>query len=77
MILHLRDVNDNPPRLVTDYPTFFCYPVMGGERALIQATDDDEQWFFSTLTFSLVDDMNTRNNWEISKANGKLIKLLL
>ncbi|XP_054048796.1 cadherin-17 isoform X1 [Rissa tridactyla] len=70
VILHLRDVNDNPPRLVTDYPTFFCYPVMGGERALIQATDDDEQWFFSTLTFSLVDDMNTRNNWEISKANA-------
>ncbi|NXY71477.1 CAD17 protein, partial [Glareola pratincola] len=70
VVLHLRDVNDNPPRLVTDYPTFFCHPVMGGERAFIQATDDDEQWFFSTFTFSLVDDMNTRNNWEISKVNA-------
>ncbi|NWU58966.1 CAD17 protein, partial [Dromas ardeola] len=69
VILRLRDVNDNPPWLVTDYPTFFCHPVMGGERAFIQATDDDEQQFFSAFTFSLVDDMNTRNNWEISKVN--------
>ncbi|NXV44784.1 CAD17 protein, partial [Uria aalge] len=70
VVLHLRDVNDNPPRLVMDHPPFFCYPVMGGERALIQATDDDEQWVFSAFTFSLVDDMNTRNNWEISKVNA-------
>ncbi|XP_075599832.1 cadherin-17 [Balearica regulorum gibbericeps] len=69
-ILHLRDVNDNPPRLAMDYPPFFCYPLSGGERTLIQATDDDEQRYFSTLTFSLVDGMNTENNWEISKVNA-------
>ncbi|XP_009484893.2 cadherin-17 [Pelecanus crispus] len=66
LVLHLRDVNDNPPRLAMDYPPFFCYPLSGGERSVIQATDADEH---STFTFSLTDDMNTRNNWDISKVN--------
>ncbi|NWR73389.1 CAD17 protein, partial [Centropus unirufus] len=70
LVLHLRDVNDNPPRLRMDYPPFFCYPLSGGERALIEATDDDKQWYFSTFSFSLADDMNTRNNWAISKVNA-------
>ncbi|NXC49567.1 CAD17 protein, partial [Penelope pileata] len=68
--LRLQDVNDNPPRLNMDYPTFFCYPLSGGQRALIRATDDDEQKFYSTITFSLKDDIDTRNNWEISKVNA-------
>ncbi|XP_032531600.1 cadherin-17 [Chiroxiphia lanceolata] len=70
LILHLQDVNDNLPYLVKDNPAFFCYPVRGGERTLIQATDADEQWFYSKFTFSLADDINTRNNWEISKVNA-------
>ncbi|NXN74963.1 CAD17 protein, partial [Himantopus himantopus] len=69
-VLHLNDVNDNPPLLVMENPPFFCHPLSGGEKALIQATDDDEQRFYSSFTFSLVDDMNTRNNWEISKVNA-------
>lgn len=77
LILHLRDVNDNYPQIATDYPTFFCYPVSGGERTLIQATDADEQFFYSKFTFSLADEMNARNNWEISKFNGKLIQPFL
>ncbi|NWI42670.1 CAD17 protein, partial [Picathartes gymnocephalus] len=70
LILHLRDVNDNRPQIAMDYPTFFCYPVSGGERTLIQATDADEQFFYSKFTFSLADEMNARNNWEISKFNA-------
>ncbi|XP_053839432.1 cadherin-17 [Vidua macroura] len=70
LVLHLRDVNDNYPQIATDYPTFFCYPVSGGERTLIQATDADEQFFYSKFTFSLADEMNARNNWEISKFNA-------
>ncbi|XP_030122284.4 cadherin-17 [Taeniopygia guttata] len=70
LILHLRDVNDNYPQIATDYPTFFCYPVSGGERTLIQATDADEQFFNSKFTFSLANEMNARNNWEISKFNA-------
>ncbi|NXX14057.1 CAD17 protein, partial [Podargus strigoides] len=69
-ILNLRDVNDNPPHLAMDYPPFFCHPLTGGEKALIEATDPDKQWYFSTFTFSLADDTNTRNNWEISKVNA-------
>ncbi|NXT62148.1 CAD17 protein, partial [Chaetops frenatus] len=70
LTLHLRDVNDNRPQIAMDYPTFFCYPVSGGERTLIKATDADEQFFYSKFTFSLADEMNTRNNWEISKFNA-------
>ncbi|NXA33581.1 CAD17 protein, partial [Eudromia elegans] len=69
-IMNLKDVNDNPPRLDMNYSPFFCHPLVGGERTLIQATDDDEQRFYSTFTFSLKDDVNTRNNWEISKINS-------
>uniref|UniRef100_A0A663N1G6 Cadherin-17 n=1 Tax=Athene cunicularia TaxID=194338 RepID=A0A663N1G6_ATHCN len=69
-ILHLSDVNDNPPLLAMDYPPFFCHPLSGGERAFIQADDADEQLWYSTFTFSLADDVNTRNNWEITKANA-------
>ncbi|NXU60253.1 CAD17 protein, partial [Horornis vulcanius] len=70
LVLHLSDVNDNPPQIDTDYPTFFCYPVSGGETTLIKATDADEQLFYSKFTFSLADEMNARNNWEISKLNA-------
>ncbi|NWY53575.1 CAD17 protein, partial [Chionis minor] len=70
LTLRLKDVNDNPPRLVMDYPPFFCYPIVGGEKAFIQATDDDKQLYFPQFTFSLADDMNARNNWEISRVNG-------
>uniref|UniRef100_A0A8B9FZM6 Cadherin 17 n=1 Tax=Amazona collaria TaxID=241587 RepID=A0A8B9FZM6_9PSIT len=70
LTLQLLDVNDNPPQLATDYTNFFCHPLSGGEKALIQATDADEQHYYSTFTFSLADDMNTRNSWEISKVNA-------
>uniref|UniRef100_A0A8C0HQB4 Cadherin-17 n=1 Tax=Buteo japonicus TaxID=224669 RepID=A0A8C0HQB4_9AVES len=63
------DVNDNPPVLAMDYPPFFCHPLRGGEQALIQAADADEQLNYPTFTFSLADDMNARNNWKISKIN--------
>ncbi|NWY10511.1 CAD17 protein, partial [Aphelocoma coerulescens] len=70
LILRLRDVNDNRPQLAMDYPAFFCYPVSGGERTLIQATDADEHFFYSKFTFSLANEMNTGNNWAISTFNA-------
>ncbi|NXB47535.1 CAD17 protein, partial [Leucopsar rothschildi] len=70
LVLQLRDVNDNHPHIATDNPTFFCYPVSGGERTLIQATDADELFFYSKFTFSLPDEANTRSNWQISKYNA-------
>ncbi|NXI79520.1 CAD17 protein, partial [Rhipidura dahli] len=70
LTLHLRDVNDNPPQLAMDYPTFFCYPVSGGERTLIKAIDADEHLYNARFTFSLVNEMNVRNNWEISTHNA-------
>lgn len=76
-MLQLLDVNDNLPQIATDYPTFFCYPVRGGEKTLIQAIDADELPLFPKFTFSLADEMNARNNWEVSKFNGKLMKPFL
>ncbi|PKK34448.1 cadherin 17, LI cadherin (liver-intestine) [Columba livia] len=70
LTLQLKDVNDNPPLLATDNPAFFCHPVSGGERTIIQATDADKQWYYSTFTFSLADDRNAIDNWEISKVNA-------
>ncbi|XP_068020394.1 cadherin-17 [Melanerpes formicivorus] len=70
LVLHLKDVNDNPPGLDTDNPPFFCYPLSGGERALIKAVDADQLWWFSTFTFTLADDLHTRSNWELSKVNA-------
>ncbi|NXP29580.1 CAD17 protein, partial [Scytalopus superciliaris] len=70
LILHLQDVNDNRPNLAMDSPAFFCYPVYGGEKTLIRAIDADELMFYSKFTFSLADDMNAKNNWEISKVNA-------
>ncbi|NXW65491.1 CAD17 protein, partial [Eurystomus gularis] len=70
LVLNLHDVNDNPPQLAMDNPPFFCHPLRGGEKAFIQALDADKQWYFSTFTFSLANDMNARNNWEISKVNA-------
>ncbi|NXD92897.1 CAD17 protein, partial [Chaetorhynchus papuensis] len=70
LTLHLRDVNDNPPQLAMDYPAFFCYPVRGGERTLIRATDADEHLYYARFTFSLANEMNARNNWEISTYNA-------
>ncbi|NWI62719.1 CAD17 protein, partial [Todus mexicanus] len=70
LVLYLRDVNDNPPRLAMDNPPFFCHPVSGGERTFIQVVDDDEQHFFSTFSISVADDSNARNDWEITKING-------
>ncbi|NXG16849.1 CAD17 protein, partial [Grallaria varia] len=70
LTLHLLDVNDNLPRIATDSLVFFCYPVYGGEKAFIKAIDADEHLFYPKFTFSLADDMNTRNNWEISKVNA-------
>ncbi|NXF85279.1 CAD17 protein, partial [Eubucco bourcierii] len=70
LVLHLSDVNDNPPQLDTDNPPFFCYPLSGGERALIQAVDADKLWWYSSFSFSLADNLHTRSNWEISKFNA-------
>ncbi|NXD32882.1 CAD17 protein, partial [Copsychus sechellarum] len=70
LVLQLRDVNDNRPQIATDNPTFFCYPVSGGEKTLIQAIDADELFFYSKFTFSIANEMNARNYWEISKYNA-------
>uniref|UniRef100_A0A8C8RU58 Cadherin 17 n=1 Tax=Pelusios castaneus TaxID=367368 RepID=A0A8C8RU58_9SAUR len=70
LTLHIKDVNDNPPRLAKDNFLFFCHPLHGGERAEIVATDDDEQMYAPEFTFSLGDGENIKSTWEISRING-------
>ncbi|XP_067391886.1 cadherin-17 [Emydura macquarii macquarii] len=69
-ILHIKDVNDNPPQLAKDYFIFFCHPLRGGERAEIEATDNDEQPHSPEFTFSLDGGENIKSAWDISRING-------
>lgn len=68
--LYIKDVNDNPPRIVKGDSLFFCHPLQNGVKAEIQATDDDEQLYFPNFTFSLGGDENVQNVWEISRIDG-------
>ncbi|XP_019351239.1 cadherin-17 [Alligator mississippiensis] len=72
-ILHIRDVNDNAPRLARNYSLFFCHPLSGGEGAQIEATDDDEH--DPEFTFSIEGDENIKRNWGISRINGTHVYL--
>ncbi|KAH1178162.1 cadherin-17 [Mauremys mutica] len=69
-IIHIKDVNDNPPRLAKGNHLFFCHPLRGGERAEIQATDDDEQLYPPEFTFSLGGSENIKSDWEIYRIDG-------
>ncbi|KAM9165650.1 cadherin-17 [Pangshura tecta] len=69
-IIHIKDVNDNPPRLAKGNHLFFCHPLSGGVRAEIQATDDDEQLYPPEFTFSLGGGENIKSDWEISRIDG-------
>ncbi|XP_039378955.1 cadherin-17 [Mauremys reevesii] len=69
-IIHIKDVNDNPPRLAKGNNLFFCHPLRGGVRAEIQATDDDEQLYPPEFTFSLGGGENIKSDWEISRIDG-------
>uniref|UniRef100_A0A8C0FZE1 Cadherin-17 n=1 Tax=Chelonoidis abingdonii TaxID=106734 RepID=A0A8C0FZE1_CHEAB len=69
-IIHIKDVNDNPPRLAKGNHLFFCHPLRGGVKAEIQATDDDEQLYPPELAFSLGGSENIKSDWEISRIDG-------
>uniref|UniRef100_A0A7M4E269 Cadherin 17 n=1 Tax=Crocodylus porosus TaxID=8502 RepID=A0A7M4E269_CROPO len=72
-ILHIRDVNDNAPRLAKNYSLFFCHPLSGREHAQIEATDDDEH--DPEFTFSIGGDENIKRNWGIFRINGTHVDL--
>uniref|UniRef100_A0A8C4VJR3 Cadherin 17 n=1 Tax=Gopherus evgoodei TaxID=1825980 RepID=A0A8C4VJR3_9SAUR len=69
-MIHIKDVNDNPPRLAKGNHLFFCHPLRGGVKAEIQATDDDEQLYPPEFTFSLGGSENIKSDWEISRTDG-------
>ncbi|XP_050796759.1 cadherin-17 isoform X2 [Gopherus flavomarginatus] len=69
-IMHIKDVNDNPPRLAKGNHLFFCHPLRGEVKAEIQATDDDEQLYPPEFTFSLGGGENIKSDWEISRIDG-------
>uniref|UniRef100_A0A8D0HD56 Cadherin 17 n=1 Tax=Sphenodon punctatus TaxID=8508 RepID=A0A8D0HD56_SPHPU len=62
LILHLKDVNDNPPSLVKN-SIFFCYPLSGGEKIEIEATDPDEHRLYPKFIFSLGGGETIQNDW--------------
>ncbi|XP_029447553.1 cadherin-17 isoform X2 [Rhinatrema bivittatum] len=74
--LHLKDVNDNAPRLAKDYSgTFFCHPIAKQDSLIIEATDDDYSRYGHKLIFELGEDENVKRDWEISSINGTYANL--
>ncbi|XP_063155558.1 cadherin-17 [Candoia aspera] len=67
LILHLIDVNDNPPYLAKG-AVFFCHPLQKVESAKFEVDDPDAQ--IPKFTYSLSGGEN-EDNWVISKADGK------
>uniref|UniRef100_A0A8D2KYY3 Cadherin 17 n=1 Tax=Varanus komodoensis TaxID=61221 RepID=A0A8D2KYY3_VARKO len=70
LILNLKDVNDNHPMLSKEF-AYFCHPLQGNEKALIEVYDPDQYSFLSRFTYSLVGGDTIQNNWNVSKLNGK------
>ncbi|XP_068942667.1 cadherin-17 isoform X2 [Petaurus breviceps papuanus] len=74
--LTLRDVNDNPPRLVKDYTGFFfCYPLTKKGSVIFEATDDDQQPPWGPQFVFSLGNSRLQNDWEISKINGTHAKV--
>uniref|UniRef100_A0ABM5GC50 Cadherin-17 n=1 Tax=Pogona vitticeps TaxID=103695 RepID=A0ABM5GC50_9SAUR len=69
LILHLKDVNDNPPYLVKDY-VFFCHPLQGNERAKLEVSDPDESPYVARFSYSLMGGTEILDNWNLSKPDG-------
>ncbi|XP_060098928.1 cadherin-17 [Heteronotia binoei] len=70
VIIHLRDVNDNPPALPEDFSLFFCHPLQGNEDGkMIQVVDPDEHSHYQRFTYVLLD--RSAMDWNLSKVEGK------
>ncbi|XP_062987011.1 cadherin-17 [Elgaria multicarinata webbii] len=70
LILNVKDVNDNPPRLAMDF-VFFCHPLQGNETAKLEVTDPDVYSFIPKFTYSLMGGNTIQNNWNVSKLDGR------
>ncbi|KAF7246250.1 Cadherin-17 [Varanus komodoensis] len=73
LILNLKDVNDNHPMLSKEF-AYFCHPLQGNEKALIEVYDPDQYSFLSRFTYSLVGGDTIQNNWNVSKLNDFLYR---
>ncbi|XP_018415687.1 PREDICTED: cadherin-17 [Nanorana parkeri] len=75
--LYLKDVNDNPPRLVKDYLGDFtvCHPISKPQSFEFHGTDDDYSQVLS-LRFRL-GDVNLTNDWEIQYVNRTSARLAM
>ncbi|XP_015265309.1 PREDICTED: cadherin-17 [Gekko japonicus] len=72
VIIHLRDVNDNPPTLPEDFSLFFCHPLQGNENGkMIQVVDPDEHSHYQRFTYALLGGNTMQRDWNLSKVEGK------
>ncbi|XP_070604170.1 cadherin-17 [Erythrolamprus reginae] len=65
LILHVNDVNDNPPHLVNE-SVFFCHPLQGDKSVTFAIADRDLD--IPKFTYSLVG-REHEDNWIISKVD--------
>ncbi|XP_026546647.1 cadherin-17 [Notechis scutatus] len=67
LILHLLDVNDNPPYLVNEN-VFLCHPLQKDKSAKFEVADPDSE--IPKFTYSLIG-REYEDNWIISKVDDK------
>lgn len=68
LILHLIDVNDNAPYLVSE-SVFLCHPLQKDKSAKFEVADPDS--VTQKLLYFLTDGGN--DNWYISKIDGEYV----
>ncbi|XP_054842028.1 cadherin-17 [Eublepharis macularius] len=72
VIIHLKDVNDNPPALPKDYSLFFCHPLQGNEEGKqIQVIDPDEHSHYQRFIYTLMGGSAMKHDWNLTKMEGK------
>uniref|UniRef100_A0A7M4EBV7 Cadherin 16 n=1 Tax=Crocodylus porosus TaxID=8502 RepID=A0A7M4EBV7_CROPO len=70
IVIHILDVNDNPPYLVGDYSaSYLCTPQREEQSIIISAFDQDGAENSVPFRFSLANDPTHQSNWRINTIN--------
>lgn len=76
IVIHILDVNDNPPYLVGDYSaSYLCTPQREKQSIIISAFDQDGAENSIPFSFSLANDPTHQRNWRINIINGMYVNL--
>ncbi|KYO32637.1 cadherin-16 [Alligator mississippiensis] len=78
IVIHILDVNDNPPYLVGDYSaSYLCTPQREKQSIIISAFDQDGAENSIPFSFSLANDPTHQRNWRINIINDTHAYLIM